>query len=341
MLSRVRPVLLMRWLPVLVMSAFLLTSPYTKVEESFNMQAMHDVLYVNSWFAPDPAASTTGYWHVSLFDHNRFPGVVPRTFVGAIAVAFTASPLVRLVDMLLPGATTRIASQLLCRWTLGLMACGSVEYMCRAMGPRTAAWLAALCASQFHVMYYASRALPNTYALILVCIAMGMLLRARNQSGLALLGFTAAVFRSDMFALAAPVGLSLVSIGRVSFWRGALVGISSACIGVALTCPIDSYFWGRWVWPEGVVLFYNTVQNESHRWGRMPPWFYFTSALPRAFTTTLPWIVFGCVQMRHLWPLSIPVWAFVALYSLLPHKEMRFIMPVFPVMALPLARWGR
>lgn len=67
-------------------------SPYTKVEESFNIQATHDILkYGIPWRYSD--------WHlVKDYDHVTFPGSVPRTFVGPLALAAVSWPLLRVFD---------------------------------------------------------------------------------------------------------------------------------------------------------------------------------------------------------------------------------------------------
>jgi hypothetical protein len=66
--------------------AHLLASPYTKVEESFNIQAIHDIATYGpaALFGSDPHAR---------YDHVDFPGAVPRTCVGALGVAALAKPL--------------------------------------------------------------------------------------------------------------------------------------------------------------------------------------------------------------------------------------------------------
>ena len=57
--------------------------PYTKVEESFNLQATHDFL-LNGF---------TASLNSTNFDHLTFPGVVPRTFIGAILLSIFSWPL--------------------------------------------------------------------------------------------------------------------------------------------------------------------------------------------------------------------------------------------------------
>ena len=83
-------------------------APYTKVEEGFNLHAVHDVLM----YGVDPNAVrnvSAGFdlWPafflrfvVIEYDHKIFPGSVPRTFIGSVLLAWLSTPVIRIAATL-------------------------------------------------------------------------------------------------------------------------------------------------------------------------------------------------------------------------------------------------
>lgn len=69
----------------------LFVSPYTKVEESFNIQAIHDILVHGI-----PTGNFVQFFTAN-YDHVSFPGSVPRTFAGALILSGLSRPWVALV----------------------------------------------------------------------------------------------------------------------------------------------------------------------------------------------------------------------------------------------------
>lgn len=67
-------------------------SPYTKVEESFNVQAIHDILIHGI-----PSENADQFFTAN-YDHISFPGSVPRTFVGALILSGLSRPFVWLLN---------------------------------------------------------------------------------------------------------------------------------------------------------------------------------------------------------------------------------------------------
>lgn len=78
----------------------------------------------------------------------------------------------------------------------------------------------------------------------------------------------------------------------------------------AVTVCVDSWFWRRWLWPEGEVFWFNTVLNQAHRWGTMPWHWYFTSALPRSLLGAALLLPVGlCTRVRvaSCTPVGVPL----------------------------------
>lgn len=144
---------LMGLIPALI-TIHLLLAPDTKVEESFNIQATHDVL-VYGTPTHDVAARLR-----ATYDHFDFPGVVPRTFIGPILLAGLGGPFVNLVGF--------AHAQFVVRALLGLANAAALVVFARSLGKGLGAgvarWWVLLLASQFHIVFYASRTLPNMFA---------------------------------------------------------------------------------------------------------------------------------------------------------------------------------
>ena len=159
-----------------VAAAHVFLAPYAKVEESFNLQATHDVMYHG--------------WDLSAYDHHAFPGVVPRTFIGAIALAAVARPLqaalvfLRVLDSD-EARGTKMGAQIAARLALAAATVAALGRMRRvlrdAFGEAVGVAFALIVASQFHLTFYASRTLPNTFALVLTTLAAADWIDARAR----------------------------------------------------------------------------------------------------------------------------------------------------------------
>jgi alpha-1,6-mannosyltransferase len=140
--------------------------------------------------------------------------------------------------------------------------------------------------------------------------------------------------------LVGTITLYLFLTSRLSIVRDIIpAGLSGLIIGLCTTVPIDSYFWQSFpLWPEWTAFYYNTIQGHSADWGVSPWHFYFVNAIPRLLLNPLTYLL--CIPIALLSPatrtrsldLLIPSLAFVTIYSLLPHKEWRFIIYIVPAL---------
>ncbi|KAK6610179.1 hypothetical protein QC760_004403 [Botrytis cinerea] len=321
-------ILLTLSLPTLIL-VHLLIAPYTKVEESFNIQATHDIL---TYGLPISNISST----LDTYDHTTFSGAVPRTFSGALSLAAVSKPIILL--------TQGKYAQVIVRGVLGLFnAACLIRYrngLTGAFGVDVGRWYMALQVTQFHVLYYASRTLPNMFAFGLTTLAFTEFLPAtggsRPRVGILLFVFAGVVFRSEIALLLFTQLAYLLVLSRISLKTIIPAGIQSAILALAVSVPIDSYFWQKPLWPELAGFYFNAIQGKSSEWGTSPFLHYFTSLLPRLLMNPLILLLLHPLALtlpatKHTSKdLIVPSLLFVAIYSLQPHKESRFIIYVVP-----------
>lgn len=153
-----------------------------------------------------------------------------------------------------------------------------------------------------------------------------------------LLTIAGIVFRSELALLVATITLYLLVTQRVSIVKVVMpAGLGGLVIGLLCTVPLDSFFWQSFpLWPEWIAFYYNTIQGHSADWGVSPWHYYFFNALPRlllnptTYLLCIPMALLNATTRRRSLDILTPLLAFITLYSLLPHKEWRFIIYAVP-----------
>ncbi|XP_046839849.1 dol-P-Man:Man(7)GlcNAc(2)-PP-Dol alpha-1,6-mannosyltransferase-like [Xenia sp. Carnegie-2017] len=305
---------------LLIVLSNILFCPYTKVEESFNIQATHDILYHG--------------FNISKYDHVEFPGVVPRTFIGPLSLAILSYPFINILKVV---NASKMYSQIIVRSVLGVCSSASFSLFRRGVGRKfgstTSNFLAILTISQFHLVFYMSRTLPNTFALNFALCAFYCWFTGNHPFFIWLSGFGIILFRAELAIVMGLIMLLELYEQRISLARSFVHIVLSGIAALGLTVSIDSYFWGRFCWPEAEVFFFNTVQNQSSNWGTSPFLWYFYSAIPRSLLLlTIILIFYGLwidKRPRTIFGISI---VYILLFSFLPHKELRFIFYILPLL---------
>uniref|UniRef100_T1IJL3 Mannosyltransferase n=1 Tax=Strigamia maritima TaxID=126957 RepID=T1IJL3_STRMM len=322
---------------LLIMAAIhLLVCPFTKVEESFSLQATHDLIFHK--------------YNLTQYDHFQFPGVVPRTFMGPFLLSIFTAPFASFVN--------KFYVQYIVRAVLGFLVIWSFQKFRQSIkkefGQAIAAWLVLLTLTQFHFVYYLSRTLPNTFALVFVLLSYHYWFEENHSMLIRTSGIAVLVFRFEVSILLGVILLIELFSGRLTFIEFLKQCVPAGLLTLTLTVLIDSFYWKRILWPEGEfrmgcilisqilprvicnkysdLFFLNSSLKTS------PLLWYFYSAIPRAMWTSVFFVPVGIFLDRRIRTVVFPAIFFVCCYSLLPHKELRFIVYIFPLLNVAAAK---
>lgn len=344
-----------------VVAIYIIQCPFNKVEESFNTHAVHDIISLLPQKLPHndrPLSNATDQYEtreVSIrsqlpWDHIIFPGVVPRTFIGALLVGLPMK-LVRhlmseglITDLSPNDPSSELSAQLVLqmgsRFALAsflvLSSCTLTKAIHKRYGVLMRLCYLAATSSQFHYLFYASRFIPNTYAAILTNLVLASWIDRRYSKSIIYMAMCVAIFRFDTILFFGWLLLDGVFIKQhISLKRVLLVGLPAGILSILLTTSVDSIMWAELVWPEFQGLYFNVWLNKSSEWGTYPYLWYIYSCLPRLLLSSAPFILLSDHKVTRDY--LLPTMAFILTYSILPHKELRFILFIVPALNLCVA----
>ena len=197
-------------------------------------------------------------------------------------------------------------------------------------------------------MFYSSRTLPNFIPFGLCTVALGLLIQRsasplstprRVEPALIMITVLGIMFRSELALFLASHTVFGYARGYLPFRTIVLSGVIGCLVGVLLTVPIDSFFWQQYpLWPELSSFLFNVYQGKSVDWGTSPWYYYFTNAVPKILFNPLiyglciPLSVTNSSLRTSVINLLVPNLLYIAIYSLQPHKEWRFIVYATPAL---------
>ncbi|XP_074334519.1 dol-P-Man:Man(7)GlcNAc(2)-PP-Dol alpha-1,6-mannosyltransferase-like [Apium graveolens] len=136
-------------------------------------------------------------------------------------------------------------------------------------GRQVEAFFVIFVSIQFHMLFYCTHSLPNIMALGVVNMAYGYWFRGSFYAALNCLIFATVIFRCNILLLLGPLGLELLLIKSISFWKAFRYCVGAALFSIGLTVLVDSFIWRKPLWPEFEVFWFNSILNRSSDWGRL------------------------------------------------------------------------
>lgn len=274
--------------------------PAHRLVFGYGLQAWEFIQGARNWALPGLVAG--------LFEVARLLGLdTPAGYLGLTRGAFA-----------LLGAATAWASWRLARaWgASALAATGGAALLALASVP----------------IYFAPRAMSENASALPVALGLALALRPGAPrravvAGASLLGLAVLLrLQNGLFC----VGLLGVLAARRR-WRVAAEALAVLAVWALLFGLLDWLTWGRWFHSAIVYLDFNLLQGKAAAWGTAPFSYYgrvLFTGMPVVATVTA---LLGLLGLRRAPGLAALIGIFFVLHALQPHKELRFLLPAFPL----------
>ncbi|XP_044463121.1 mannosyltransferase APTG1 [Mangifera indica] len=206
-------------------------------------------------------------------------------------------------------------------------------------GGHVAKWALFCQLTNWFMFYCFNRTLSNSLETVLTLaglyywpcmrVSAGKVHPVSRKWGLAVAALACAI-RPTSAIIWLYVGLLelLVTRDRLRFVFLEVLPIGAVMLG--LTCLLDRLMYGSWILVPLNFLKFNFLSSGGDYYGTHKWHWYFSSGFPVMIFTFMPFSFYGIMKSKHWKLCGLIVWV-LAIYSLLGHKEFRFVLPVLPL----------
>lgn len=314
------------------------------------------VYIVQTWYVPDEYWQSVEVAHKNVFGYGHLTWEWTRGIRSYIYPAFLASVFSALKYFHLDSVNAVVYGPRILQAVLSAIGDYSFVRWYRVQNRGHGLWALFSLTTSWFWLYCGSRTLINTFEATLNTIALNLFpwnesRMHKNSSTFLWFVATACMIRPTAVIIWFPLCIYHLVISyhnvTVVVKDYILIGLTVITAGTLL----DTYFYGRIIFTPLCFLEANIMDSISAFYGTHPSYWYLTVGIPVVLGCHLVPFLFGAfsalTQNRgsiEMVLVYVSVWT-VAILSLVPHKEFRFLLPLFPMFIYTessfLSRWSR
>ncbi|OAY54789.1 dol-P-Man:Man(6)GlcNAc(2)-PP-Dol alpha-1,2-mannosyltransferase [Manihot esculenta] len=214
-----------------------------------------------------------------------------------------------------------------------------VVALSRKYGKRLASYALAMLCLTSGCFFASTSFLPSSFSMYAVSLSSGLFLL--GKPAMAVVVAAVGVILGWPFSILAFLPVTVYSLAR-RFKQTFLAGAVTSIALLVLSVLVDYHYYGRWTSSVLNLLIYNVLGGgESHLYGIEGPLFYMRNGFNNfnfCFILALLFLGFLPIARRKYAPDMLivisPLYIWLGFMSLQPHKEERFLYPIYPLVCV-------
>ncbi|KAL3503128.1 hypothetical protein ACH5RR_037577 [Cinchona calisaya] len=214
-----------------------------------------------------------------------------------------------------------------------------VVALSRKYGKRLASYTLAMLCLTSGCFFASTSFLPSSFSMYAMSLSSALFLFEKPAMAVAVAA--AGVILGWPFSILAFLPITIYSLVK-RFKQAFLSGLISSLALLVLSFFLDYYYYRKWTSSVLNLLVYNVLGGgESHLYGTEGPLFYLRNGFNNfnlCFLLALLFLVIlPVVKKKYVPDLLVvlsPIYIWIAFMSLQPHKEERFLYPIYPLICI-------